>query len=97
MQKEAEHAAEELRKKEQEDKDTESLEQDTAQDNPEDPPSTSSGIITRGHLPLAELGLMPFTLPKHHAVACLDMVFFDPNKKAIVWRLENKLKVGTQD
>ena len=86
MENETKLAAEELRKKEQEDKDRESLDQDTAQDNPVDPPSTSSDTIIGGHLPLAELGLVPFTMFKHHVVACLDMIFFDLNKKTIVRR-----------
>ena len=56
LEKEAEQVAKELRKKEQEDKDGESLEQDIAQDNPADPPSTSIDTITGGHLLLADLG-----------------------------------------
>ena len=95
LQKEVEQAAEELRRKEQEDKDRESLEQDTAQDNLADPHSTSGDTITGGHLPLAELGLVPFTLSEHHVVACLDTVFFDPKKKTIVWRSKKILKVCT--
>ena len=95
LQKEAKQVAEELRKKEQEDKDREILEHDTTQDNPIDPPSTSSDTITGGHLPLAKLGLVPFTPSKHHTVVCLDTVLFDPKKKSIVRRLKG-LKVGTQ-
>ena len=49
-----------------------------------------------GHLPLAELGLVPFTPSKHHAVACLDTIFFDPKKKTIVWRSEKRLRIDTQ-
>ena len=51
-----------------------------------DPPASSSGMITGGHVPLVELGLVPFTTSKHHAVACLDTIFFDKYKKDIVRR-----------
>ena len=43
---EAEKEAKELRRKEQEDQDRENQEKYVAQDNPEDPPSTSGDIIT---------------------------------------------------
>ena len=72
------------------------MEQDTAQDNPPDPLATSSDTIKGAHLPLAELGLVPFTPSKHHAVACLDTIFFNPKKKTIVRILKKRLKVGTQ-
>ena len=39
---------------------------------------------------------MPFTLSKHHAVACMGTVIFDPKKKSIVQISEKRLKVGTQ-
>ena len=45
--------------------------QSPARDNPENIPSTSSNILTRGHLPMVELGLVPFTPSKQHEVACL--------------------------
>ena len=96
MQKEAEQATKELRRKEQEYKYRGNMKQDTAQDNLVDPPPTSDNTIMGGHLPLAELGLVPFTPSKHHAVACLDTIFFDPKKKTIVCRLEKRLRIDTQ-
>ena len=92
---EAEESFDELKGKEKEDQDMDNVEQDIAQDNPKDPTSTSGDIITRGHLPIAELGLVSFTPSKQHVVSCLDKVFFDPKWKTIVWRAEKKLKVGT--
>ena len=53
-------------------------------------------MIIGGHLPFAELGLVPFTPSKQHAVKCMDKVVFDPKQKTIVRRSEKKLKVGTQ-
>ena len=92
---EAEKIEEELRRKDQEDLDRESQEHNTTQDNPESLPSTLEDILTGGHLPIVELGLVPFTLPKHHEVASLDNVFFDPKWKSIVWRSEKTLKMET--
>ena len=85
-----------MRKKEQEDKDRENLDQDTAQDNPMDPLDSSSGTFTGGHVPLAELGLVPFTPSKHRTVACLDTILFDKEKKTIVRRSKKRIKIGTQ-
>ena len=96
MQKKAEQTAEELRKKEQEDKDREIVEQDIAQDNLVEPLTTSSSTLTGGHPPLANLGLVPFTSSKHHGVACVDTIFFNPKKKSIVRRSKNRLKVSSQ-
>ena len=96
MREEAEKVVEELRKKEQEDKDRENLDQDTAQDNPMHHPAPSSDMITRGNVLLAELVLVPFTPSKHHAVACLGTIFFDKSMKTIVRRSEKMLKIGTQ-
>ena len=92
----AENAAEELRRKEKQEKDRDNQERDASQENPEDPPSTSGDIITRGYLPFADLGLVPFTPSKQNAVASLDKVVFDLKRKSIVRRVEKKLKVGTQ-
>ena len=92
MQKEAEQATKESRRKDKEDKATKIMEHDTAQDNTIDPPSTSIDTITGGHLPLAELGLVPFTPSKHKAVACLDTIFFNPKKKDIVRRSKKIIK-----
>ena len=78
---EAEKITEELRRKEQEDLDRESQEHNTTQDNPESLPSISGDILTGGHLPIVELGLVPFTPLKQHEVANLENVFFDPNQK----------------
>ena len=70
-----------MRRKEQDDQDRENQEQNTAQDNPKSLPSTSGDILTGGHLPIVELGLVAFTPSKQHAVAQLDKVFFDPKRK----------------
>ena len=93
---EAQRAAEELKRKYQEDQDRENLEQDTAQDNLAHPPSKSGDTITGGHFPLVELGLVPFNPSKNHVVSCLDKVVFNPKMKTIFWRSEKRLKVGTQ-
>ena len=61
-----------------------------------DPPTSSSGIIIGGNVPLAELGLVPFTPSKHHTVACLDTISFDKERKTIVRRSEKRLNIGTQ-
>ena len=45
---------------------------------------------------MVELGLAPFTPSKHHEVACLENVFFDPKGNYIVWRTENTLNMGIQ-
>ena len=45
---------------------------------------------------MVELGLVPFTPSKQHEVACLEDVSFDPKRKAIVWKMENTLNMGTQ-
>ena len=45
---------------------------------------------------MVELGLVPFTSSKQHEVACLEDVSFDPKRKAIVWKMENTLNMGTQ-
>ena len=50
-----------MKKKEQEDKDREDLDKDTAKDNPTNLPNSSSGTITGSHIPLVELGLIPYT------------------------------------
>ena len=78
---EAEKIAAYFRRKEQEDLDRETQEHNTTQDNPESLPSTSGDILTGGHLPIAELGLVPFTPSKQHEVASLENVFFDPKRK----------------
>ena len=85
-----------MKKKEQEDQDRENLEHDTAKDNLVDPPSTSGDTITGDHLPLVELGLVPFNPSNNHVVSCLDKVVFNPKMKTIFSRLEKRLKVGTQ-
>ena len=45
---------------------------------------------------MVELGLVPFTPSKQHEVACLEDVYFDPKRKAIVWKIEKTLKMETQ-
>ena len=93
---EVDRIAQELRKKEKEDKNRENQEKIIAQDNPESFPSTSGYILIGGHLPMVELGLVPFTPSKQHEVASLDNVFFNPKRKTIVWRSEKTFKMGTQ-
>ena len=75
-----------MRRKEKQDKDKENLEHDIAQDNPTNPPSPSGDTIIGGHIPLAELGLVPFIPSKKHTVANLNTILFDKNKKTIVIR-----------
>ena len=86
----------EQRKKDQEELDNENQGQDRAQDSTENLPSTSGSIVTGGHLPMVEMGLVPFTPSKQHEVACLENVFFDLKRKSIVWRIEKTLKTRTQ-
>ena len=59
-------------------------------------PSTSGSILTGGHAPIAEVGLVPFTPSKQYDVACLEDIRFDPKTKSITWRTKKTLKVGTQ-
>ena len=82
--KKEEKIVEELKGKEYEDIERETLEQSYAQDNPNNPLSTSGEILTEGHLLIAKLGLVHFTTSKKHAVASLDKVFFDHKRKVIV-------------
>ena len=70
------------------------MDQDFTQDNPMDPPAFD--MITVGHIPLAKLGLVPFTPSNHHTVACLDTIFFDKASKTIVRRSKKRLNIGTQ-
>ena len=62
--------------------------------NPENLLATSSSILTGGHVPISEMGLVPFTPSKQYDVACLEDIHFDPKMKYIVWRIEKNLKVG---
>ena len=57
---------EEQRKKYQEEVDNENQGQDPTQDSTENLPSTSGTILMGGHLPMVELGLVPFTPSKQH-------------------------------
>ena len=61
-----------------------------------DPPASTSDTITRSHIPLTKLGLVPFTPSKHHTTACLDTIFFDKSRKTIVRRSGKHLNIGTQ-
>ena len=83
-QKEAEVVAEELRKKEEEDKLREELDREINQNDLVYPPATSGGHIT------------PFTPSKKHTVACLDTIFFYRTRKTITRRSEKGLKMGSQ-
>ena len=91
-----ERATEEQRKKEQEDLHGENQGQIHIWDNPENHTSTSSNILTGGHLAMVVLGMVPFTPSKQNEVACLEDVYFDPKRKSIVWKNEKTLKMGTQ-
>ena len=65
------------------------------QDNLENLPTTSRSILTGGHVPIAEMGLVHFTPSNKYDVACLEDIQFDPKMKSITWRIEKILKVGT--
>ena len=65
-------------------------------DNLEIMPTTSSSILTGGHVPIAEMGLIAFTPSNKYDVASLEDIRFDPKTKSITWRTEKTLKVGTQ-
>ena len=90
-----EYCIEEQSKKNEEDLGGEDQEQSHARDNPEATPSTSGTILTGGHLPIVEMGLVPFTPSKQYDVSCLEDIRFDPKTKSIKWRTEKTLKVGT--
>ena len=77
---------EEQRKEDQEDLGNEDLGQSPIRDNPESLPSASSIILIGGHLPVVEMGLVPFTSSKQYGVACLEDICFDPKTKSIVWK-----------
>ena len=62
--------------------------------NSENLPATSSSILTGGHVPIAEMGLVPFTPSKKYDVSCLEDIHFDPKMKSIAWRTEKTLKIG---
>ena len=47
-------------------------------------------------MPIAKMGLVPFTPSKQYDVACLEDIHFDPKMKSIIWRTEKTLKVGAQ-
>ena len=47
-------------------------------------------------MPIAEMGIVPFTPSKQYDVACLQYIRFDPKTKSITWRIEKTLRVGTQ-
>ena len=61
-------------------------EQNLVRYNPENLPATPSSILTGGHVPIAEMGLVPFRPSKKYDVACLENICFDPKTKSIVWR-----------
>ena len=68
-------------------------EQNLVQDNLENLPTTPSSILTGGHVPIVEMGLVPFTPSNKYNAAFLEDICFDPNTKSIVWRTDNTLKV----
>ena len=47
-------------------------------------------------MPIAEMGLVPFTPCKQYDVACLEDIRFDPKTKSITRRTKKNLTVGTQ-
>ena len=57
-----------------------------------DPLAPSRDTLIGGHIPLAELGLVPFIPSKKHTVANLNTILFDKNKKTIVIRSKKRLK-----
>ena len=89
-----EDCTEEQSKKDEEDLGGEDQGQSLEQDKPESLPSTSETILTRGHLPLVELDLVPFTPSKQFEVACLEDVYFNPKTKEIMWRIEKTQNMG---
>ena len=64
------------------------MDQEEVQNDPIDPPTSLCGTIIVGHVPIAELGIIPFTPSKHHTIACLDTIFFYKAKKTIARRSE---------
>ena len=70
------------------------LEQDQSHNNPAEPFVPSSDTLIGSQVPLVELGLVPFKPSHKHAMAGLDTIFFDQNKKIIVRRSEKRLKIG---
>ena len=92
--KELEKCTGEKSKKNKEDIGGEDQEQSPARDNPEAPPSTLGTMLTGGHLPIVEMGLVPFTPSKEYDVACLEDVQFNPKMKSIIWRTKKNLKRG---
>ena len=59
-------------------------EQSSMRVNPEKLPTTSSSILTGGHVPISEMGLVPFTPSKQYDVACLEDIHFYPKTNSIV-------------
>ena len=72
------------------------LEQIPMRANLEDFLATFGNILIVGHVPIAEMRLVPFTPSKKYDVACLEDIHFDPKMKSIVWRTEKNLKGGAQ-
>ena len=62
----------------------------------QEPPASSSGTMTDGHIPFGELGLTPFTPSKKHTVSCLYTIIVDKSRKTISRRSEKRLNMGTQ-
>ena len=95
-------AAEEIKRKEEEDKVREALYQEANQNEPIisqnvdlDPYGTTSETLTGGHVHFEKLGLTSFTLSKHHTMDFLDTNIFNKNRNTIMRRLEKILKMGT--
>ena len=45
-------------------------------------------------MPIAEMGLIPFTPSNQYDVSCLENIRFDLETKSIIWREKKTLKVG---
>ena len=73
------------------------MDQEAIQNDPIDPPASSSSTITSGHIPFTKLGLTPLTPSKQHTKTCLDTIFYDKTRKTIRRRSEKRLKTTTHD
>ena len=61
-----------------------------------EPPASSGGTITGGHIPVGELRITPFTPSKQHMVSHLDTIIFYKSRNTITRTSEKQLKMGTQ-
>ena len=87
----AEKAAEELRKKEQEEQDCVNIEQTQSHDDMLESSIPSSITTIEDPALTLEFGLIPFIPSQEQEVADLNTIFYDKNKKRIVMRIEKKV------